>query len=135
MKLPAKRLAALLVDIRSMIFAVTIFTLILIWMRSSEYAFVENMFLTVLLLSSSVLILINTRWSNLVAVILSGYLPVEFLRAFWMFPRLVEVRMLSAEHFRYFFAASRVGSALILLIVVTSMMLARSTSAIMRQRE
>jgi hypothetical protein len=132
MKLSAKSFAALFVDTRAMIFGVTIFALVLLWMRSPDFDILGNIFGSLLLLTASILILLNKRWSNLVAVILSGYLPVEFLRAFWMFPRLAEVPVLSLEHFRYFFGPARLASVYILLLFASSMMLARSTSAIMR---
>lgn len=132
MKLSTKSLAAMLIDVRSMIFGITIFTLILAWMRESGSLLPENIFLSVLLLTPAILILLNKRWSNLVAVALSGYIPVEFLRAFFMFPMLAEVRMFSLEHFRYFFGSSRLASGFILLLFVSSMMLARSACAIVR---
>ena len=132
MKPSTKSLLAFLADIRSMMFGATIFTLILAWMRSGGYLFYENIFLSVLLLPACILILLNKRWSNLVAVVLSAYMPVEFLRAFLMFPKLAEVRMFSAEHFRYFFGSGRFTTGLIMLMVVTTMMLVRSSSALIR---
>ena len=132
MKPSTKSLLAFLADIRSMIFGATIFTLILAWMRSGNSLFPENIFLSVLLLPACILILLNKRWSNLVAVVISGFMPVEFLRAFLMFPMLAEVRMFSSEHFRYFFGSGRVTTGFIMLMVVTTMMLVRSSSAIMR---
>ena len=115
-----------------MIFGATIFTLVLAWMRSSSFIIPENIYISVLLLPACILMLINKRWSNLIAVVLSGHLPVEFSREFLMHPRLAEVRMFSSEHFRYFFGSGRLTTGFVMLMVVTTMMLVRSSSSILR---
>jgi hypothetical protein len=130
MKSSTKRLAAFLVDPKSMIFGVAIFTLIGVWMGPPGFHFHQNIFLAVLLLASSILILLDNPWSNLVAAVLSGYLPVEILREFWVFPSLAEVPILSSEHFRLFFGNFQIESQVLMSVAVTSMILARAAFAI-----
>jgi len=131
-KLSAKNLPALFADVRSMIFGATIFTLILAWMRSSSVLFPENVFISMLLLPACILMLMNKRWSNLITVVLSGFMPLEILRQFLMLPMLAEVRMFSSEHFRYFFGPGRLTTGFLMLMVVTTTMLVSSSSSILR---
>ena len=132
MKSVTKRLATFLADPKSMLFGVAIFTLVWVYMRSPAYRFPITIFLAVLLLASSILIRLNKPWSNLVAAILSGYLPVEFLREFWTFPSNADVPLFSAAHFRYFFENIYMTEGVVIFMVVTLMMLTRSAFAIMR---
>jgi len=98
-------------------------------MRSPAYRVPLNIFLAMLLLASSVLIGLNKRWTNLAAAILSGYLPVEFLREFWTFPSLAEVPMFSAAHFRHFFGSIYMTESVALFMGVALLMLTRSAYA------
>lgn len=134
MKSSTKRFAAFLVDLKSMMFGLAIFTFIWACLRSPEFFFPSNLFLAVLLLAASVLIRLNKLWSNLIAAIISGYLPLEFLRAFLMFPKLAEVPMLSSEHFRYFFGTLQIEHFLI-FFAVTLMMLIRSVFAVIHNHQ
>jgi hypothetical protein len=135
MKSLTNKLAAFLVDPRSMMFGVGIFTLFWACLDSLDFRFPSNLFLAVLLLAASILIQLNTRWSNLIAAILSGYLPLEFVRAFWMYPRLAEVPTLSAKHFHYFFANLPTASGFMMFMAVTLMMLTRSVYAIIHNSQ
>src|ERR1043165_8200837 len=103
MKCSARRFAAFLIDFKSMMFGLAIFALVWVSYRSHDYCFPTHVFFVVLLLVSSILIRLDKRWSNLIAAIINGFLPLEFVRAFLMFPHLAEVHMFSSEHFHYFF--------------------------------
>src|SRR6185503_14966328 len=96
MKSATKRFAIFLADPKSILFGAAIFILIWVWLQSPAYRLPNNIFIAVLLLASSILIRLNKQWSNLIAAILSGYLPVEFVRTFWTFPRLADVPLFSA---------------------------------------
>lgn len=132
MKCSTKRIAAFLVDAKSMMLGVAIFTFVWVWLCSPQFQFDRYMFIAMLLLTSSILIQVNTLGSNLVAAILSGYLPVEILREFWVFPSLAEVPILSSQHFRLFFGNIRPQTGAVMFIAVTLMMLARSVFAVIR---
>ena len=132
MKTQIKKLATFLIDPKSMIFGVAIFNFIWVWLRSPEFHFHRNIFLAMLLLVSSILLLLNKSWSNLVAAIVSGYLPLEILWEFWMFPHQAEVPIFSYRHFSYFFGNVEIEGGVLLFIAVTLMILARAVFAVMR---
>jgi hypothetical protein len=135
MKPSMKRTAAFFVDPKSMMFGVAIFTFMWVWVRSPEFHFHRDMYVAVLLLASSILILLNKRWSNLVAGILSGYLPLEILREFWMYHRHAEVPLFSPKHFIYLLGNIDIEGGALMFIAVTLMMLTRSVFAIMQLKE
>jgi hypothetical protein len=130
MKSSIKKLVAFLVDVKSMMFGVAIFNFMWIWMTLPQYQFHRYIFLAGLLLASSILIRLNTLWSNLVAAILSGYLPIEILREFWVFPALADVPRFSRQHFRYFFANIEIKMVLVIFTAVALLLLTRSAYAI-----
>ena len=130
MKSATKRFATFLADPKSILFGAAILILIWVWLRSPNYRFPINSFLAFLLLASSILIGLNKRWSNLVASVLSGYLPVEVLREFWTFPGNADVPMFSAAHFRYFFGNLYTSEGVVIFLAVAVLMLARSTYAV-----
>jgi hypothetical protein len=134
MKSSIRRAAAYLADPKCMIFGVAIFTLIWVSIHS-EFRFHRNMHLAALLLAASLLILLNKLWSNLVAAIFSGYLPLEIWREFWMLARNAEVPMFSSEHFSYFFGNIDLEGGALMFIVPTLMMSTRSVFAILRLKE
>lgn len=121
-------------DPKSMIFGVAVFNLILVWLRSPEWRFHANIFMAVLLLVSSILLLLNSTWSNLIAAILSGYLPITLLWEFWMLARWAEVPVLSYRHFKCFFANIQIDSGVLLFLALTLVTLARAVFAVKRSR-
>lgn len=129
-----KRTARILLDPNSMIFGVAVFTLILVWLRSPEWRFHGSVFMAVLLMVSAILLLLNTSWSNLIATILSGFLPIEFLSEFWMFAHHADVPVFSYRHFVYFFSGIEIEARLQLFLVLTLMVLARAVFAVLRTR-
>ena len=132
MQTQIERLGAFLADPKSMIFGFVIFNLIWVWLRSPEFHFHRNIFLAMLLLVSSILILMNKIWTNLVAAIVSGYLPLEILCEFWMFPHHAEVPIFSYKHFSYFFGNIEIEDGVLIYIAATSMILSRSVFAVVR---
>ena len=130
MKFTTKRLAASIADPKSILFGFAIFNLLWVWMSLPQYQVDKYIFLAGLLLVSSILIRVNTLSSNLTAAILSGYLPIEILREFWVFPGLAEVRIFSPKHFRYFFANIEIKGVFVMSTAVTLLMLTRSAYAI-----
>ena len=115
-----------------MMFGVGIFTLVWVLMRADDFRFRGTIFMAALLFASSILGLLNKRWSNLFAAILSGYLPIECLWEFWMFPRNAEVPTFSLEHFKYFFGNVGREDGTLMFVVVTLMLLTRSAFATIR---
>ncbi len=71
-------------DPKAVIFGIAIFNFGWVWSRSPEWEFHKYIFMAVLLLVPSVLILIKGVWSNFLAAVLGGYLPVQFAYEFWM---------------------------------------------------
>lgn len=134
MNVQMKRTARILLDPNSMIFGVAVFTLILVWLRSPEWRFHGSVFMAVLLMVSAILLLLNTSWSNLIATILSGFLPIEFLSEFWMFAHHADVPVFSYRHFVYFFSGIEIEARLQLFLVLTLMVLARAVFAVLRTR-
>lgn len=134
MNVQMKRTARILLDPNSMIFGVAVFTLILVWLRSPEWRFHGSVFMAVLLMVSAILLLLNTSWSNLIATILSGFLPIEFLSEFWMFAHHADVPVFSYRHFVYFFSGIEIEGRLQLFLVLTLMVLARAVFAVLRTR-
>jgi hypothetical protein len=130
MKSTTKRLAAFIADPKSILFGFAIFNLVWVWMSLPQYQVDKYTFLAGLLLVSSILIRLNTLWSNLIAAILSGYLPIEILREFWGFSRLAEVSRFSLKHFRYFFANIEIKGVFVMCAAVTLLILTRSVYAI-----
>lgn len=130
MNIQIKGTARLLLDPKSMIFGVAVFNLCLVWLRSPEWSFHRNVFMAVLLIVSAILLLVNTSWSNLIAAILSGYLPIEFLYGFWMFAHYAEVPVLSYRHFSSFLRVE-IESEVLLFVVLTLMIWARAVIAVM----
>lgn len=91
--------------------------------------------MAVLLMVSAILLHLNTSWSNLIATILSGYLPIEFLSEFWMFAKNAEVPVFSYRHFSYFFfRIGEIEGTVLLFLALTLMTLARAVFAVMRTR-
>lgn len=89
--------------------------------------------MAMLLLVSSLLLLLNESWSNLIAAILSGYLPIEILWEFWMLAHHAEVPVFSYRHFSYFFRDIEIeGGILLLFIALTLLILVRAAFAVMR---
>ncbi len=131
MKSLIKRLTLLLVDPKSMIFGAAIFNFIWVWLRSPEWHFHRNIFMATLLLIASVLLVLNKSWSNLVAAILSGYLPIGIIGEFWMYAYHAEVPIFSYRHFKYFFGNIEVGSGVLLFIALTFMILGRAVYSVM----
>ena len=129
-----KRTARILLDPNSMIFGVAVFTLILVWLRSPEWHFRAGLFIAVLLMVSAILLLLDKTWSNLIATILSGFLPIEFLSEFWMFAQNAEVPVFSYRHFVYFFSRIEIKGRLLLFLALTLMTLARAVFAVLRTR-
>ena len=130
MNIQITRTAQLLIDPKSMIFGVAVFNLILVWLRSPEWHFHRNIFMAVLLLVSSILLLLNSTWSNLIAAILSGYLPITFLWAFWMLAHYAEVPVFSYRHFSYFFRDIQIEGGVFLFLALTFVILARAVFAL-----
>lgn len=110
---------ARLIDARAMSFGLAIFTFILVWLHSPDGRFHRNIFMAVLLLAASISLLPNTSWSNLVAAILSGYLPIEVVWEFWMYARNAEVPVFSYRHFGYFFSNIEVEVGVFLFLALT----------------
>lgn len=131
MKSSIKKLFAFLVDAKSMLFGVAIFNFVWVWMSLPEYQFRNYIFLAGLLLAASILIRLNTLWSNLIAAILSGCLPIEILWEFWLFPDRAEVPMFSWRHFRLFFLTIDIKTVLVISTALTLLMLTRSVYAIL----
>ena len=91
--------------------------------------------MAVLLIVSANLLLLNASWSNLMAAILSGYLPIEFLYGFWMFAHHAEVPVFSYRHFIYFFRGIEIeGGEVFLFVTLTLVILARAVFAVIRSR-
>jgi hypothetical protein len=131
MKCSTKKIAAFLIDFKSMMFGLTIFALIRVCLHSPDFEFPSDLFLALMLLAAAILIRLDQRWSNLIAATISGFLPIEFLRAFLMFPYLAEVRMLSFEHFYFFFRDIRIEN-FVVVMSITLLMLTRSAYAVIR---
>ncbi|HKY45795.1 MAG TPA: hypothetical protein VJM50_22075 [Pyrinomonadaceae bacterium] len=134
MNIQIKRTAHILLDPNSMIFGVAVFNLILVWLRSPEWHFHRNVFMAVLLIVSAILLLLNTSWSNLMAAILSGYLPIELLNEYWMIAHYAEVPVFSYRHFSCFFLRIEIEGSVLLSLTLTLMILARAVFAVMRSR-
>jgi hypothetical protein len=132
MNIQITRAAQLLIDPESMIFGVAVFNFILVWLRSPEWHFHRNIFMAVLLLVSSILLLPNSTWSNLIAAILSGYLPITCVSEFWMFAHYAEVPVFSYRHFSYFFSGMRSEGGVFLFLALTFVILARAVFAVLR---
>lgn len=132
MRIQIKRAVRLLNDPKSMIFGLAIFNLIFVWLRSPEWHFHRNIFMAVLLLVSSVLLLLNTTRSNLVAAILSGYLPIQVTWEFWMFAYHAEVPPFSYRHFSYFLRNIEVEGGVLLFLALALMIFARAVFAVIR---
>ena len=129
-----KRIAQVLLDPKSMIFGVAVFNLILVWLRLPAWRFHGLVFFAVLLLVSAILLLLDRTWSNLIATILSGYLPIGFVNEFWMFAHHAEVPVFSYKHFIYFFSQIEIEAGLSLFLMLTLMILARAVFAVIRTR-
>ena len=127
-----KRTALLLIDAKAMIFGVGVFNLILVLLHSPVWQFHRNIFFAVLLLASSLLLLLNKSWSNLIAAVLGGYLPVAILSGFWMLAYDAEVPVFSYRHFSYFFRGMAMERGGLLFIALTLGILARAVFAVMR---
>ena len=134
MNIQTKRIARILLDSKYVIFGVAVFTCILVWLRSPEWHFRASVFIATLLMVSAILLLLDKTWSNLIAAILSGFLPLEFVSEFWMFAQNAEVPVFSYEHFIYFFSRIEIKGRLLLFLALTLMTLAQAVFAVMRSR-
>ena len=132
MKTQIIRIVRFLIEPKSMIFGVAIFNLIWVWLHSPPWHFHRNIFMATLLMASSLLLLLNQSWSNLLAAILSGYLPIEILWEFWIFAHHAEVPIFSFRHFSFFFNNSEIDGRVFLFIALTLTILVRAVFAIMR---
>jgi hypothetical protein len=135
MKIQIKRTARFFLDPKSMIFGVAIFNFIWMWLSSPEWHFHRNIFMAALLLISSLLLLLNKSWSNLMAAILSGYLPLEILWEFYLYAHDAEIPIFSYQHFAvFFFRSMEMDGRVLLFIALTLMILARAVFAVVRSR-
>jgi hypothetical protein len=132
MKSQITRIICFLIDPKSVIFGVAIFNFVWVWLRSPEWHFHRNIFMATLLIASSLLLLLNKAWSNLLAAILSGYLPIEILWEFWIFAHNAEVPIFSYRHFSFFFNNSEIDGKVVLFIGLTLMILVQAVFGVMR---
>ena len=120
-------------DPRAVIFGVAVFNFGWVWSRPPDGEFYKHVFMAALLLASSVLILIKRVWSNLLAAVLSGYLPVQFAYEFWMLARHAEVPAFSLRHLAVFAGEIvGVGGAVVFFICLSAMILAYSAYSMQR---
>jgi len=133
MRSSTKKFVVFLVDPKSILFGAAIFALI--WACLKSPCFPGSIFLSVLLLVASILIRLDNRWGNLIAAILTGYLPVEFVRAFFMLPHFAEVPMFSLVHFRCFFRNLPYENGFVMFMGLTLVMLTRSVFAVIHNEQ
>ena len=126
MPIQIKKAVRLLNDPRSMIFGLAVFNLILVWLRSPEWRFHRNIFMAVLLLVSSISLLLNTVRSNLIAAVLSGYLPIQIVSEFWMLAHHAEVPVFSYRHLRIFLNNIQLEGGVLLFLALSLMIFARA---------
>lgn len=120
-------------DPKAVLFGIAIFNFGWVWSHSPEWEFHKSIFMATLLLISSVLILIRRVWSNFLAAVLSGYLPVQFAYEFWMLARSAEVPVFSFNHLAYFVRdVVDVGGAVMFFFALTAMILACSAYSMNR---
>ncbi|HEV7858304.1 MAG TPA: hypothetical protein VGO91_06710 [Pyrinomonadaceae bacterium] len=132
MKNPLKNIGTFLADPTATIFGITVFTFMWMWTDSEVLSFQVHIFWGPLLLISSVLLIANKEWSNLLAAILCGFLPLIMLREFLTLPHNAEVPMLSYEHFKCFFRQMQFEGKGLLFIGLNLLILLRGSFALMR---
>jgi hypothetical protein len=116
-----------------MIFGVAIFNFLVMYLQSPVWHFSRNVFIATLLLIASLLLVLNKSWSNLIAAILSGYVPLEIFWEFYMLAYYAELPIFGYRHFIvFFFRNTEIDGRLLLLLALTLMILARSIFAVMR---
>jgi hypothetical protein len=89
-------------DARAAAFGLAVFMFSWICWREPEWNDYQFMFAAGALLAGSILILVRSVWSNFVAAVLGGYLPMELAYEFWMMPRRAEVPLFSPRHLECF---------------------------------
>lgn len=71
-----------------------------IWLNSPYWSHHQEMYFSTMLLIAASSLVWNKTWSNLLAAILCGQLPVEFFYDIWMFAKRAEISLFSSSHMR-----------------------------------
>ncbi len=132
MQAQGERVARYLLNAQAVIFGLALFDFLWVSRRFHEYHFHRDIFIATLLLVAALCLLLNQSWSNLVAAILSGYLPLVLLNEFWMFPHYAEVPILSYRHLIYPFQMFEHESGVLFFFAITLLILVRAVFAILR---
>ena len=105
------------------------------WIRGDSWAYHREMFVATLLLVSALGLAINRVWSNLLAAIMSGQLPIAVLAEFWLLAKNAELATFSVQHFTTWLRLmSNADFKPILLINLSMIILSYSVISIMRCR-
>jgi hypothetical protein len=132
MKRLLKRTARFLADPGAVIFGIAVFNFVWIELGKQDWHFHRNICMAVLMLVSSLLLLANKPWSNLIAAIIGGQLPLGLLWDFLMLAHNAEVPMLSYRHVSYFFSGLEIERGALLILALALMILWRAMFALMR---
>ena len=121
-------------DFRVAVFGLAVFDLVWILTATwSEWELHKYIFMAALLLFASVLVLIKSVWSNLLASTLCGYLPIQAAFEFWMDSSHTEIPFLSFRNFTSFLkGVVSAGAPVLMFLAITTMILACSAHFFMQ---
>jgi hypothetical protein len=120
-------------DARAAAFGLAVFMFSWVCWREPEWNDYQLMFAAGALLAGSILTLVGRVWSNFVAAVLGGYLPMELAYEFWMMPRRAEVPLFSPRHLEYFARGFvEAGVPFILCLALSAFIIACSAQTLKR---
>lgn len=132
MKQAARLLSESIRDARAFAcgFAVFVFWWVCVRPPGSDDKFI---FEATMLLAASALLQLKSVWSNFVAAVLGGYLPVQIAYEFCVLPRQIDAPFFSLRHITYFAAGVfETDGPVFLFIALSALILACSAHTLKR---
>jgi hypothetical protein len=133
MKQAAQLLSESIRDPRAFAFGFAIFIFWWVCVHPPEWSDHKFIFMATVLFAASTLILLKRVWSNFVAAVLGGYLPVQIAYEFCMLPQQAEVPFFSLSHFKYIAAGLfQIDGTVLLFIALNALILACAAHTLKR---
>ncbi|MBV9958511.1 MAG: hypothetical protein JO360_08825 [Acidobacteria bacterium] len=130
-----RKLCSNLLEPRAIILGFTIFYFIwalLTWIRDPLWNYHRELFVAIVLLISALALVINRRWSNVLAAVMSGQLPFAFFAEFWMLSEYAELRPFSSRHIKaWLWGLSNVGLKPLLWLGLSIIMMSLAVASIL----
>lgn len=107
-----------------------------IWLNSEYWSHHQEMYFSTMLLIAASCLVWNKTWSNLLAAILCGQLPIAFFYDIWMVAKNAEIPIFGSSHMRMVIRdVASMGWQPLFLCALSIIMLSLSITSINRAAE